>query len=202
MEPPPPGRCSEDMRAVFFLTAAALALLPGAAEAKGIQQVLVCGADGCRDAGHRAPADESMMQGGVLTDAPRGRAPFYRVRFVVGEPGGEAHATWAVLFVPSRSLLRVRDQGTGRVDWLELSGEQRRAYQRIVRGRRALPARRLPLGASRSEVSGALPPEVMEPPVRSRAMTGGGDVLPLLGLSLGMVAAVGVSGRWVVRRRR
>src|SRR3954468_10677848 len=112
------------MRAVFVGAIAALAVVPGAAEAKGLQQVLVCGADGCRDAGHRAAHDESMMEGGVLTDAPSSRAPFYRVRFKVGEPGGEAHAPWAVLYVPSRSLLRVRDDATGNVDWMELSGDQ------------------------------------------------------------------------------
>jgi hypothetical protein len=187
------------MRAVFVVAIAALAVVPGAAEAKGLQQVVVCGADGCRDAGHRAAHDDSMMEGGVLTDAPRTRAPFYRVRFKVGEPGGEAHDTLAVLYVPSRSLLRVRDQGTGRVDWLAVSGEQRRAYRRMVRGRRALPAARLPLGGSRSEVSGALPPEVVEAAVPARAETGR-DVLPLLALSLGMVAVVGVGGRWLVRR--
>jgi len=188
------------MRAVFVGAVAALAVLPGAAEAKGVQQVVVCGADGCRDAGHRAVADESMMEGGVLTDAPRSRAPFYRVRFKVGEPGGEAHATWAVLYVPSRSLLRVHDQGTGRVDWMSLSGDQRRAYRRLTHGRRALPATRLPLAASREDVSGALPPEVVDVAVPARAETGR-DLLPLLALSLGMVAVVGMGGRWLVRRR-
>src|SRR3954467_2337837 len=125
------------MRAVFGGAIAALAVVPGAAEAKGLQQVLVCGADGCRDAGHRASADDSMMQGGVLTDRPRSRAPFYGVRFKVGEPGGEAHATWAVVYVPSASLLRVRDPGTGRVEWMTLSVEQRLAYRRLPRGRDA-----------------------------------------------------------------
>jgi|tagenome__1003787_1003787.scaffolds.fasta_scaffold20915373_1 hypothetical protein len=189
------------MRAVFVGAIAALAVVPGAAEAKGLQQVLVCGADGCRDARHRAGADESMMEGGVLTDAPRSRAPFYRVRFKVGEPGGEAHTTWAVAYVPSRSLLRVRDQGTGRVDWMTMSGQQRRAYRRLTRGRRALPAARLPLSATRTEVSGALPPEVVAPVVPARAESGR-DVLPLLALSLGMVGVVATGGRWLVRRRR
>ena len=185
------------MRAVCVVSIAALVVVPAAAEAKGLQQVLVCGADGCRDAGHRASADDSMM----LTDRPRSRAPFYRVRFKVGEPGGEAHATWAVVYVPSASLLRVRDPGTGRVEWMTLSVEQRLAYRRLTRGRHALPAARLPLGATRTEVSGALPPEVVEPAVRARAESGR-DVLPLLALSLAMAGVLATGGRWLVRRHR
>jgi hypothetical protein len=124
------------------------------------------------------------------------------VRFKVGEPGGEAHATWAVLYVPSRSLLRVRDDATGNVDWMELSGDQLHAYRGIVRGRQPLPASRLPLATPRRRVGGALPPEVVEPSAVRASAEPGRDALPLLALSLGMVAVVGMGGRWLVLRRR
>ena len=190
------------------LTAIALALLGGTAQAKEVQQVLACGASGCTDATDRVHRDDRMLQTGAIDDGPRGGAPFFRIRYSVGDGSGQAHDGWAVLYVPSENLIGVYDQSVGRRFWYRTTPESRSEYRKAVRGIEPLPAARLPLPKpdEANQPSGALPPEVIEAPTvapdRDSGLSTWGLVALIAGAAGLVSALILVTRRAIARRRR
>src|SRR5947208_8228483 len=125
---------------VGLAVALAVAGAPGVAGAKGISQVLACGAGGCRDVTAHLPHDESMMEDGFVATPPSHRSAFYRLRFTVGDGTHRDVGRWYADFVPGRGLLRTVDESSDVERWTRLSGEARRVLRRAVHALRPLPA--------------------------------------------------------------
>lgn len=181
------------------LALVALVLAAPAAPAKEISQALVCGASGCRDATDRFGHDEAAMQSGAIDPGPAKRAPFYRVRFRIGDGTGVSYGGWRLVYVPSLRLTSSYDAPAGQRVWSRMTPESVRIYRRAVRGIAPLPARRLPMPREGGDQpNGALPPEVVAPPAAVRHASGGFDAWPGLALLVPLGGAVAL----LARRRR
>jgi hypothetical protein len=139
------------MRALIALLAAVVAVLalPVAASAKEIVSVRTCGAAGCDDV--TAIASLAALDGGDSVDPPSSAAPFYRIAVTVKE--GRERSRWSFLYVPSAQ--KVRGDGGA---WMHPRATSLRALDRIVSGRRPLPAARLALPATPGEAPAPPPP--------------------------------------------
>jgi hypothetical protein len=142
------------MRASIAVLTFALALaVPAAAHAKEIASVSVCGAAGCDDV--TTIATPATLDGGGRGNPPGSAAPFYRVKVRV-RAADEERVGWTFLYVPSVQKVR-GDDGT----WMNPTSESLRALDRIVAGRRPLPASRLVLPTASAET--AAPPTPARP---------------------------------------
>ena len=83
----------------FLAAAAALALLPGAAQAKELTKARACDADGCQAI--TAASKLRGMEEGTPTAAPKQGAPFYRIRMTVKIDKGQTDS-WTLVYVPSQ----------------------------------------------------------------------------------------------------
>src|SRR3954470_16248435 len=113
-----------------------LAALPATASAKELAAAQACGASGCDDVSALATA--AVLEGGPPTSAPARAAPFYRLRFTMRM--GPERARFTTLYVPSLRLVR-GDDGV----WMLPPATTVTALDRLVDGRRPLPASRLPV---------------------------------------------------------
>jgi hypothetical protein len=171
--------------------------LPAPASAKGLTNVVICGADGCKDATARVGHDNRLLDSSLAEAAPDERAPFYRVKLTIGERS-RPEGRMTVLYVPSLNLLRSEDEATQTVSWTRLSSLSRELFHRAVAGRPPLSAGLLPLGGPKT--TGALAPEVVAP-TASVARGEGLSAPAIAAIVLAALAAVGLTGRRVVRRR-
>jgi len=119
--------------------AAALALLPAGAHAKELASARACDADGCRTITDRSTL--RAMEDGQPASAPEQGAPFYRVRMTV-KVEGEKQFRYALAYVPSAGLLRLRGEFGG-YDWTAPPPRARRGFEQLTRGLEPLPARKL-----------------------------------------------------------
>jgi hypothetical protein len=178
------------MRTFLALLTAAL-LLPAAAQAKGILGAKVCGDEGCVRVGHVAGGDQALM-GGPPVSAPKERAPFFRIRFKIGEDG-KAFGFVRTLYVPSAQLVR-GDDGT----WMNVPSDTLDALNRLTRGIQPYPAERLNdiLRPYRSSAAAASPA-----PPRPSSDDGGGPPAALwAGLAALALAALAATAT-IMRRR-
>jgi len=188
------------MRAITVVLALLVVVCaPVSASAKGLMKVVICGADGCADATSRVGHGDRMLDNSLAEAAPDARAPFYRVKVIIGERS-RPEGRMTMLYVPSLNLLRSEDEATQTVSWTRLSSVSRRLFGRAVAGRRPLAAARLPLGGPKT--TGALAPEVVAPPAEASVEGDGGlPAAAIAGLALAGALAAGVTTWWRVRRR-
>jgi hypothetical protein len=168
------------MRAPLFLptAVAALALLPGAAHAKGLVGAQVCGAGGCSSVDRGAL--RAMLPDADHADGPTTGAPFVTVRLTMREGrNGPLHRE-RYTYVPSRGLLRF----DGAPGWMQVRPGPRAELDRLV-------AAVTPLPASKLEGIEPAPPPAIQPPAAPQpdggtpwwALAGaGGAALGLLAL--------------------
>jgi hypothetical protein len=186
------------------LAALTLTLTPPAAPAKELEQALVCGASGCTDVTDRVPHDESMLQTSVIDPGPSKRESFYRIRFGLGDGhSARAQGSWRVLYVPSQGIVGSVDGSTGQRIWSRMTPDGQAAFRRAVRGIAPLPAKRLPLprpGGERPD--GALPPEVIAPPVPVARRSEGLDAWPAVALLIPAGGALALLAGRRVRHHR
>lgn len=131
------------------------ALSAGGALAKGVTQVAVCGAQGCKDATAAAGRDTGLaFPMGRVIDPPVVSAPFVRVVVGIGEPGQAADGTNSLvmarssyLYVPSLQLFRApRRSASGRLSapaWQRAGGTLVSGLSDVLGGVARFPARRL-----------------------------------------------------------
>ena len=182
--------------AALPLAAAALAAAP--AQAKQIQRVTACGADGCVDVTKRA-ATEALLEVGAAAGGATANGPgFVRLFVTVGEGDG-AHERIAQLYVPARNVAASHLDGGAGWQWWTPDATATAALRRAVGGVRPLPASRLPRAAVRT----ALPAPAPRRPAVSQAGAGGGG-MPAWGWALGAVLAMVavVCGRAALRSHR
>ena len=108
-------------RAALATIAVTAAFVPfaGSAGAKGVSQVAICGAQGCKDVTNRAGDNNLAFPMGKKTHPPGTSAAFVRVVTVISEPSGAAAGTEEVvarssyLYVPSLHLIRTQRRTQG-----------------------------------------------------------------------------------------
>ena len=184
----------------LVLVAAAAMALAAPAMAKVIEEATVCGADGCTKVTPRGDA-HAMLEGGAVTDAPK-PAPFYRLRFGIGDGTGKVFERFWIVYVPSADKVRAMDG-----QWVNTTTAADHALDRITRGHKPLPAKKLKLEAEQDaqSIGTSLPPEIIKGPPDDRAGSGsGGGGLPgwliVLGAGGGLVLVAG-GAAWALRRR-
>src|SRR3954454_15752421 len=119
---------------------AVLAVAPGAAPAKGLVGLTVCGAHRCVDRTGAVRSSTSVSEGLIeysVTVADPGPMPFVRLHERLGDGGGESFGTTTVAYLPRVGALRFEDGTFHRV-----TPALRRSLRRLLRGVRPLPRRR------------------------------------------------------------
>jgi hypothetical protein len=158
------------MRRRHVLPLALLATLAAGppAQAKQIDALTVCGADGCRDVPRAIGQALHELGGAALATTPR-PAPHFRLVMRIGD-GHRTFGTDRLIYVP-----RARAVGGGG-GWSRVGRGAAAKLERAVADRRPLPAAKLPRSAAAIAQAGtSLPPEVVLPPAASqRARTGAG----------------------------
>jgi hypothetical protein len=185
------------MRAPLLLAATAALALPGAAAAKEISAIDVCGTDGCTRIVDRAVL-RGFEQGTELAEAaPAGRHSAYELRVRIRVPDEQAASDtgWTSLWLPGAHLIAF-DNGEPGATFTPVAPAIERALARAARGHTAQAARRYatpPPPAARVA-------EVVPAPAAARAQSGssGPPVLAWTGLAAMVLVA---AGAWRARRR-
>ena len=144
---------------LVLLAIAAVALGPAAAaSAKEIDQVKVCGADGCHDVTDGTTM--AIADGGPPTDRPGTATPSYRVEISMKVPEGEDVAGWSFLWVPAAEKIALED-GT----WTNPPSTTIDELKAATRGIEPLPASKLALPEPvAAEPPAAAPAQAPPPP--------------------------------------
>lgn len=185
----------------LVLVAAAAMALATPAMAKVIEEATVCGADGCTKVKPGGDA-HAMLEGGPASDAPK-PAPFYRLRFGVGDGTGKVFERFWIVYVPSQDKIRAMDG-----QWVNTTTAGDRALDRVTRGHKPIPASKLKVneGEQQAETFGtSLPPEIIKgPPPGDGAGAGSDGGMPgwliVLATGGGLVLVAG-GAAWALRRR-
>ena len=175
-----------------LLTTAFLVALTTSAQAKEILGAKVCGEDGCVRVGSVAGGDAALY-GGPPASAPKERAPFFRIRFKIGEDS-KSFGYIRTLYVPSAQLVR-GDDGS----WMNVPTETLTALNRLTRGVQPYPAAKLSdiFRPYRSDAAAATPA-----PPRPASSDGDGGGGPPAVLWAGLAAlALAALGAFAWRRR-
>jgi hypothetical protein len=185
------------MRTPVLLAATAVLALPGAAAAKEVSAIQVCGTDGCTRIVDRAVL-RAFEQGTEMAEAaPSGRHRSYELRVRVRVPEEEAASDigWTSLWLPDAHLIAF-DDGQPGATFTPVAPAVERALARAARGHTARAARRY----SAPPPPAARVAEVVPAPPAARAQSGssGPPVLAWTGLAAVVLVA---AGAWRARRR-
>jgi hypothetical protein len=187
---------------LILIVAAIAALSPApAAQAKGIAQATICGADGCTDITSRAQSPrgcagcsaEQLLSAPPGSAHPQQRAPYVRLVLGFGAPGGEVQVRERLLWAPVLRLA-ARSDGRGGWAWFRPTAMALAVAHRLDRDIRPYPAASMPLAATAPTVTPARAPAA--PPHPDDA---GGPAPLLLG---GAILAAGVVLAALAVRRR
>ena len=197
------------MRSIALALTAAIAMA-APADAKEIEKLVVCGADRCSDATKQARGRRAEPDGAAAT-RPKQRAPYYLLHFAIGDRQGHVGAEFTSAWIPSKRLLRGRDE-IGGYTWIRVPPALAHDLRRLTRGRRPFPARRLKLGAPNGAAPSSAPPvgqptteSAPVPPTAPAQPTRegtGGDGPGLIGWFSAAVAVGTAAGLWWWRRGR
>jgi hypothetical protein len=183
--------------ALALLGAAAALAGAAPAQAKQINGLTACGADGCR-AVERAIGQALHDVGGAPIATAPAAAAHYRLIIKMGD-GKRTFGESRVIYVPSAHAIG----GDG--SWSRIGDGAARKLAHVLGGRDPLPASALAKDiAAITTVGTSLPPEVTLPPATSTTAkaSGGGISWWLLGAgALAVVAVLGFIGNSQVRRR-
>jgi hypothetical protein len=175
-------------------TAAALAL-PGAAVAKEVTALDVCGTDGCTRIADRATL-RGFEQGSELAQAPpAGAQRSYLVRVRVRDDTDAARVGWETLWLPAAGVMAF-DDGQPGATFTPVGPTLERALRHAARGHRARAARTF---------SAPAPPtarvvEVVPSPAPAAAESGSSHRPALAGVGLAAILVLIGAGAWRARR--
>lgn len=182
------------MRAPVLLAAAVLAL-PGAAAAKEIRAIDVCGTDGCTRIVDRAVL-RGFEQGTELAEAaPAGRHSAYELRVRIRVPDAQAASEtgWKSLWLPGAHLIAF-DDGEPGATFTPVAPAIERALARAARGHTARAARHYSTApAPAARIAEVVP----APAARAQAGSSGPPALAWTGFAAVVLIA---AGAWRARR--
>jgi hypothetical protein len=177
---------------LVLLAIAAAALGPAAAaSAKEIDQVKVCGVDGCHDVSDQATM--AVTDGGAPTAWPDEATPFYRIKVSMKVPEGESIPGWSFLWVPAAQMIKQEDE-----TWTNPPSTTVDELNALTRGIKPLPASKLVLPEPVKPAEIAAPAEV--PPADDGGPPTVAWVLLAAG-ALGVAVALGRGAASVLGRR-
>jgi hypothetical protein len=180
--------------------------VPGAAQAKEISKVSVCGTASQCTTYDRSDFRSLMFlaEDSGPTDPPAAAAAWYRVRFTVDErEHGGGYDSWTVAYVPSADSLRIRGEGGG-YEWVALNPQTAAVLERAVRNLPAFPKDRLRglrVEAPRAQVDEVFTPSAQTDATRDRGGSGTTSWRWIAGAVL-VAALVLATIAWSLRRRR
>ena len=180
----------------LVVAASAAMVLAAPAVAKEIEEATVCGAGGCTKVTPRGDA-HAMLEGGAVSDAPA-PAPFYRIRLGIGDGSGKVFERFSILYVPSAGKVLAMDG-----QWMNTTMAAERALDRVTRGHRPLPAKRLktvPVEAAET-IGTSLAPEIVMPPDAGPGSGGGVPAWLIVLAAGGGLALAGGGAAWALMRR-
>jgi hypothetical protein len=173
-------------------TAAALAL-SGAAAAKEVTAIDVCGTDGCTRIADRATL-RGFEQGSELAQAPpAGAQRSYVVRVRVRDDAGASQVGWTTLWLPGAGVMAF-DDGQPGATFTPVGPALERALRHAARGHRARAARTFSAPAPPT----ARVAEVV--PAPAPAQSGSSHRPALAGVGLAAILVLIVAGAWRARR--
>jgi hypothetical protein len=182
------------MRRVIVLAALAALAVPGAATAKRVSSLTVCGTDGCEKVTDHA-ALKGFMEGGYETLSPGKPAPFFTVKVAMLHDGDDAGG-WTVQYLRAANLLRAQAD-YGKHVWTRPAGVTAEALRDAARGLQPYPAEKL------GPVREPPPVAVEDPPARvSRPASGGGSSQLALAGGGATAALALLAGGVLARRHR
>ncbi len=174
------------------LLAAAALCAAAPAQAKQIDALTVCGADGCKKVDRAIGQALHELGGAALAKAPRA-ARHYRLVMSIGD-GTRTFATDRVVYVPGARAIG------GNGGWTRVDAGTAAKLDRAVGIRSPLPAAELAQSATAVAAPGtSLPPDVVLPPSDEPARAGDGGGL-WWGLGAAALAAIAAFG--LLRRMR
>jgi len=186
--------------------AVAAAGVAPAAQAKGIERVLACGADGCTDVTQRLGIGPGTHAHVILGTGRRTTAPtsagFARLDVGLGDGTGRILDTIVLAYAPAAGRIRSLDEH-GDPAWFTVRPEQRAPLRRAIAGLRLLPPDQVPPTRVPGPVPVARVVEVFTPAATAAARArGNGDAtVPLVGGGL-LLALLGVVAARRLRPRR
>jgi hypothetical protein len=194
--------------AIIAIALAGALALPGAARAKEITKVQVCGASGCAGVPRGDDGFGAFMDGGLPADPPERAGGWYRIRYTIAEGSGADAQTFEFrnVYVPGSNRLRVRDQ-PDEFGWYEPPPELALALRSTLRRVDAFPAAQLRgLDAVRPEtppaVADATPAASARPTTRAAADDGGSAPWTWVALAVAALTAAAVALTALAARAR
>ena len=139
MEPSPAAGCSDGMRPLLVLTAAALALAtPVAAKGKVLKSATICGSHRCTTITDSERLRD-LPTGGETTAAAPPPSEYYLVELdlAMGTPNTQRHR---MLYVPSQTILAVHALKRDSLVWLPIYGSAIQAMEDSIGDLEPLPA--------------------------------------------------------------
>lgn len=183
------------MRLPAILATAAALALPGAAAAKEVTALDVCGTDGCTRIADRAVL-RGFEQGSELAQAPpAGPQRPYVVRVRVRDDAGASRVGWTTLWLPAAGVM-ASDDGQPGATFMPVGPVLDRALRRAARGHRARAARTFAAPAPPT----ARVAEVVPAPAPAAAQSGSSHRPALAGVGLAAILVLIVAGAWRARR--
>jgi hypothetical protein len=128
---------------------AALAMLPGTAQAKVVMSLVACGSSGCIDVTESGKVGHAVLDGGAPIIGPSRAEPFLRLRYGIGD-GKELVERFTTTFLPASGLIRNAD-GT----WMRMDADGVALLRERTRGVEPFAASRLELPAAATRVEPA-----------------------------------------------
>jgi hypothetical protein len=185
------------MRRSILIALTALLALCGAASAKQISSLVVCGTNGCH--GVKGEAAKRGFENGAQTVPPERAEPFYSVNVRMRADGGQAPG-FTVRFLPGSGLIRSSDE-VGASYWTEPAPALLGALRAASRGLAPKPASQLGLEGEAAPAGGAVD-EVFAPAAQRPAGDGGGSPVAWIAGAGALVAALALGLGLAARRRR
>jgi hypothetical protein len=178
--------------AVTILCGLIVGVLPPGAVAKstakeGVRTATICGASGCHVA-LSPDVTKALEASGAPATPPAQGAPWYSVRARVG--GSGEHGKLRLAIVPSRRLIRGCCAPRVGYEWLRMTPNAQRAFQRLTRFIDPFPARTL---RGTAPASAARVASVDRPRKRHAIAAGGigdGGGVPASGLWIALAVAL------------
>jgi hypothetical protein len=183
-------------RWILAIAAAAL-LLPGAAAAKEITAVTVCGAHACTRLTDHADLEAFMHAGGLAEEAPSTRQRSYVVRVRVSEPGAKHPDVWVSRWLPDAGVIASADESSGSLLFTGVDPALEQVLRRGAGTHAAFAARRF----VRRDRQARAVAEPLASRAASSAVDGGGAPSPAV-VGAGVLALLGVAGLRRLRRAR
>jgi len=182
--------------------AAAALLLPGAAAAKEITAVTVCGAHACTRLADHADLGAFMRAGGMAEEAPATPQRSFVLRVRVSEPGVEHPDEWVSRWLPDAGVIASADERSGSLLFTGVDPPLQQLLRRAAGEHAAFAPRRFVRRDVQARVDGHASPVASRAASSAASDGGGGAMRSLAFVGAGAAALLAAAGVRRLRRGR